>query len=215
MWGRVERMPSAGGRGFRATSRLLRRLVRGEDGTAAVEFAFVAVPFLALLFAILETAFVFFAQQALENAAADASRLIMTGQAQANQASTGQPMTASGFATAACGAISGILNCANSLIIDVETYSSFATANSSNATSAPLNAQGVLQVSQTNPNFNMGGPGSIIVVRLMYQWPVWVTLPGLTSMMDLASASGQPLTGRLLMATSVFVNEPYQSGSGS
>ena len=44
--------------------------------------AMVAAPFLALVFAILETAIVFFAGQTLETAAADSARLIMTGQAQ-------------------------------------------------------------------------------------------------------------------------------------
>ena len=48
---------------------LVRRFVRQEDGVAAVEFALVAAPFLALIFAILETALVFFAGQALETAA--------------------------------------------------------------------------------------------------------------------------------------------------
>ncbi len=42
----------------------------------------VAAPFLAMVFAIMETAIVFFAGQALETAAADSARLIMTGQAQ-------------------------------------------------------------------------------------------------------------------------------------
>src|ERR1035437_1140141 len=58
------------------------RFARHQDGTAAIEFALVAVPFLALLFAILETALVFFAGQTLETAASDSGRLIMTGQAQ-------------------------------------------------------------------------------------------------------------------------------------
>lgn len=189
------------------------RLFRGEAGTATVEFAIVAVPFLALTFAILETAFIFFAQQALENAAANAGRLIMTGQAQQNYQGSGQPMTASQFKAAACASISGILNCNSSLIVDVQTYPSFAAANSGNATAAPLNAQGVLQIDPNNPPFNMGGPGDIVVVVLMYQWPAWVSLPGLTSLMDLASGANQPVTGRLLMATAVFMNEPYQTGS--
>ncbi|MGH8513523.1 MAG: TadE/TadG family type IV pilus assembly protein, partial [Gammaproteobacteria bacterium] len=39
----------------------VRRLVRQQDGSAAVEFGLVAAPFLALVFAIMETAVVFFA----------------------------------------------------------------------------------------------------------------------------------------------------------
>src|SRR6187402_1232015 len=60
----------------------VRRFARGEDGIAAVEFGIVAAPFLALMFAIMETALVFFASQTLETAVADSSRLIMTGQVQ-------------------------------------------------------------------------------------------------------------------------------------
>src|SRR5262245_23107316 len=65
-----------------ATAGAVRRLARQQDGAAAVEFGLVAAPFLALVFAIMETAIVFFAGQALETAVADSSRLIMTGQAQ-------------------------------------------------------------------------------------------------------------------------------------
>src|ERR1700704_1188384 len=63
-------------------AKALRRFRQCEDGATAVEFAMVATPFLALTFAIMETAFVFFAGQALETATADSSRLILTGQAQ-------------------------------------------------------------------------------------------------------------------------------------
>ena len=51
--------------------RIARRFVHRQDGAAAIEFALVAAPFLALTFAILETAMVFFAGQTLETAAAE------------------------------------------------------------------------------------------------------------------------------------------------
>ena len=41
----------------------VRRLLRQQDGAAAVEFGLVAAPFLALVFAIMESAIVFFAGQ--------------------------------------------------------------------------------------------------------------------------------------------------------
>ncbi|HEY1312044.1 MAG TPA: TadE/TadG family type IV pilus assembly protein, partial [Pseudolabrys sp.] len=58
--------------------RLVRRFARRQDGSAAIEFAFIAAPFIALTFAILETALVFFAGQTLETAVSEAGRLIMT-----------------------------------------------------------------------------------------------------------------------------------------
>ncbi len=80
-------------------------MVRQQDGAAAVEFALVAAPFLAMVFAIIETAIVFFAGQALETAAADSARLIMTGQAQ----NAGYDQTK--FKEAVCAKIYGLFNC--------------------------------------------------------------------------------------------------------
>src|SRR5471032_2864150 len=82
--------------GWLPFARALRRFVRRENGATAVEFALVATPFIALLIAILETALVFFAQQVLQTATTQTSRLIMTGQAQT------QNLTAAQFQQAVC-----------------------------------------------------------------------------------------------------------------
>ena len=50
--------------------------------SVAVEFALVAPLFFCMLFAILETAIIFFASQVLENATQESARLILTRQAQ-------------------------------------------------------------------------------------------------------------------------------------
>src|SRR6266850_1253383 len=97
----------------------VRRFVRGEQGIAAVEFGIVAAPFLALMFAIMETAIVFFASQTLETAVADSARLIMTGQAQS------QGFTQAQFKTAVCAKILGLFDCASGVYVDVRTYASF------------------------------------------------------------------------------------------
>ena len=47
-----------------------------------------------------------------------------------------------------------------------------------------------------------GGPGEIVVVRLMYQWPVYVPTLGL----DVSNMAGNK---RLLIATAAFRNEPF------
>jgi len=169
-----------------------RRLVSQQNGATTVEFGLVAAPFLAMVFAIIETAVVFFAGQALETAAADSARLIMTGQAQT------QGYDAAKFKTAVCNKIFGLFNCANGLYVDVKTYASFASMNNSQL---PLDANGNLQ--NGNFGYQPGGPGDIVVVRLMYQWPVYVSLLGL----NLSDMSGGK---RLLMSTVAFRNEPYQ-----
>lgn len=61
---------------------LLRRFRENRTGASAVEFALIAPIFLVLLFAIIETALMFFASQVLETMTQDAARMILTGQAQ-------------------------------------------------------------------------------------------------------------------------------------
>jgi Flp pilus assembly protein TadG len=167
-------------------------LVREQDGAAAIEFGLVAAPFLAMVFAIIETALVFFAGQTLETATADSARLIMTGQAQT------QGYDQAKFKNEVCSRIYGLFDCAGGLYVDVKTYTSFASMDNSKL---PLDANGNLQTGSFG--YQPGGPGDIVVVRLMYQWPVYVSLLGL----NLSDMSGNK---RLLMSTVAFRNEPYQ-----
>ena len=60
------------------------RVRRDENGVAILEFAIVAVPFLALILGMLEVGLIFWAGYELDNATLTASRLIKTGQAQTN-----------------------------------------------------------------------------------------------------------------------------------
>jgi Flp pilus assembly protein TadG len=170
-------------------ARIARRFARQQDGAAAVEFALVAAPFLALTFAILETALVFFASQTLEAATADASRLIMTGQAQTNGYSQDD------FKNAVCARIYGLFDCANGITVDVKNYTSFGSVNST----PPVN-NGVFDPTKTG--YTPCGPGSIEVVTLYYQWPIYISMFS----NNLSNLNGNK---RLLVATSVFRNEPY------
>jgi Flp pilus assembly protein TadG len=168
----------------------VRRFAHREDGAAAIEFGMVAAPFLALMFAIMETALVFFAGQTLETAVADSARLIMTGQAQS------QSFDAAQFKTSVCSKVGGLFNCAGGLYVDVKTYSSFGSVDNS----SPVDANGNLKTGSFG--YTPGGPGDIVVVRLMYQWPVYASLLGF----NLGNLAGNK---RLLMATASFRNEPY------
>jgi Flp pilus assembly protein TadG len=171
-------------------SRAARRFARQQDGAAAVEFALVALPFLALTFAILETALVFFAGQTLESAASDAGRLIMTGQAQTAGYSKAD------FKTQVCARLAGgLFDCTNGVYVDVKTYTSFSAVN----TTAPVNNG---QFDTTKMNYNAGSPGCIVAVSLYYQWPIYVSLLG-DNLTNLGNGT------RLLEATTVFRNEPY------
>jgi Flp pilus assembly protein TadG len=166
-----------------------RPFLRRQDGTAAVEFAIVAAPFIALVFAIIETALIFFSGQALETAVADSARLIMTGQAQS------QGLTQSGFKSAVCAKIFGLFDCLNGVYVDVKTFTNFASITMP----TPVDTSGNITNSW---QFAPGGPCDIVVVRLFFQWPTW-TAP---LNFNLSNMSGNK---RLLIATSAFRNEPY------
>ena len=170
-------------------SNVARRFIREQDGATMVEFAMVVAPFLAMTFAILQTALVFFAGQTMETAGADSARLIMTGQAQ------GAGFNQSQFKDAVCAKIRGVFNCASGLYVDVKTYTAFSSIDNSKL---PVDSNGNLQTSSFT--YQPGGPGDIVVVRLIYQWPVYLPLLGL------ADASGST---RIIMSTMAFRNEPY------
>jgi Flp pilus assembly protein TadG len=173
---------------FRSSA--VNRLARQQDGSAAVEFAMVAAPFIALLFAIVETSIVFFASQSLEAAAADSARLVMTGQAQS------QGFDAAKYKAAVCAKIYAIFDCSGSMMVDVRTFNNFSSVD----TAKPVDANGNLNLSA---QYQPGGPGDIVLVRLLYQYPVWVNLFGYS----LSNVSGGK---HLMIATSAFRNEPYK-----
>lgn len=187
------RKKMAAGMRWMIPARLARRFVRRQDGAAAVEFALVALPFLALTFAIIETALVFFAGQTLEAAAADSGRLIMTGQAQ-----TGG-FDKDAFKNQVCDRIYGLFDCKNNLYVDVRTYTNFSSSATAINTSPISNGK----FDSTQVQYNPGGSGDIVVVTLYYEWPIYVTLLG----NNLDNLNG---SNRLLIATSVFRNEPYE-----
>jgi len=172
-----------------ATRKTLRRFRRNRRGSAAVEFAIVAPIFFALLFAIIETAIVFFAGQVLETVTQDSARMIMTGQAQ------NAGYSASQFKTYVCGKVSVLFDCANGIYVDVQSYPQFSGVSINDPIDGSKNFV-------PPNNYSPGGPGDIAVVRLFYQWPLFVTGLGY----NIANLSGSK---RLLTATAAFRNEPY------
>jgi Flp pilus assembly protein TadG len=162
LWnGNGERMFRSLPRYFRRLTREVSCFARARRGATAVEFALIVPPFLATLIAILEVTLYLFAQQVLQNAAVEAGRLFMTGKAQ--NAGT----TQSQFATEICPMIQALFTC-SALMVNVQDYSDFASANASEPT-LTFNGQG--QVTNTW-SYNPGTPGQVMVVQLVYQWPI-------------------------------------------
>jgi Flp pilus assembly protein TadG len=167
-----------------------RRFLRHQSGGAAVDFALVLLPFLVVLMTVIESAVVLLAGQVLQTSATNAGRLILTGQAQnANY-------TAAQFKSTVCANLTVMFNCANNLYVDVESFSTFSTISLTNAT----NANGTLNTGGFG--YSPGNPGDIVVVRLIYQWPIIAA--GLVA--GLVNSANNTNT---LIATVAFRNEPY------
>jgi Flp pilus assembly protein TadG len=169
---------------------LLRRFGRSRSASAAVQFAFIAPLFFGLLFSIIETAMMFFASQVLETMTQDAARTVLTGQAQkASYASW------SDFRDQVVCQPAPVLFSCNSIYVDVQSYTSFQTVSISSQIDGTKSFT-------NNMQYNPGTSGSIVVVRLFYQWPTFVTGLGF----NLSSLSNGKI---LLSATAAFKNEPY------
>jgi Flp pilus assembly protein TadG len=163
----------------------LTRLGRGQGGAVTVEFAFVSIPFLLLIFAIIELGLVFLVSLTLENAVIDVGRTIRTGEV---QTAGGNAAT---FKAAVCQRMSWLgTACSSALSVDVRTFSGFST--SATALNAAL---------PNTPCWDPGGPGSIVMVRAYYNWPLITPL----LQTGLQTSNGK----RMLTATSAFENEPY------
>lgn len=181
----------AGFHRIQAMSRSCQRYARCDKAASAVEFAIIAAPFVALLIAILQTALVFFASRVLDETAEQASRYIFTGQAQ----SAG--MTQSQFANYLCQKSSSLFTCGN-FMINVQNSSSFGSADTSTPTLTFDSSGAVTNQWAWSP----GSPGDIVVVQVMYQWPVMLGPLGF-------NLANLPNGNRLLVSTVAFKSEPY------
>jgi Flp pilus assembly protein TadG len=182
----------AKGWGQRRMLRLLRRLLRSNEGASALEFALVGPAFIALLLATFQSGMVFFYQQMLQTATTQESRLIMTGQAQT------QNINAATFLQDVCAAAGTMFTCGN-MSVNVQTFSSFSNVSSGIGTSPVTGGT----FSSTNFGYNPGIAGDIELVQVFYQLPVY-TAP---LNFNLASTKNG---NAVLVGTAVFRNEPYQ-----
>ncbi|MGV2122127.1 TadE/TadG family type IV pilus assembly protein [Agrobacterium vitis] len=184
-----------------------RRLRRSREGSAAIEFAILAIPYFLIIFAILETFVAFIAEQTVNAAVDTLGRQLRTGNITYNQARS-TDKTATEFRQLFCNEISFLLTCdaaevatPNRLWLDVRTYTAFSAMPTTIATTS-----GSLDTSSFA--FTPGGASSINMLRAFYYWPVTTDLvrpyiatihrPGVSSNSDY-----------LIVSTLAFQNENY------
>jgi Flp pilus assembly protein TadG len=186
---------------------LLTRLRRDAEGAAAVEFALVALPFLALCGAIFQIVFQIWATQNFDRALQNAVRTIFTGQFQsANAGQTDAATLLTALKTTMCGAagatIPNVFNCRN-VKIDVATAGTFSGASAS----TPVSTDTGTWNTGFGSNYACAKPGTIVIVTAAVQFPTFFNLMGLNTR---KFTSGSGAGSSLLTSTAVFRTEPYQ-----
>ena len=186
-------------RSKKLSMRRIRRYLKNKEGTAAIEFAILAIPFFMLIFAILELAIVFFINSTLNHAISEAGRQVRTGNFQACGG------TQQDFKDLVCANMAGLGNCNKRLRLDVVSESSFSSislvpppdpneADPSDPTSTDDIDNGVW----TNTTASVP-----VVIRGLYYHKL-VLPPQLTR---LENIDGKGI--RLLVGTTAFKNEPF------
>jgi Flp pilus assembly protein TadG len=181
--------------GKRRRNRLV-AFITDRKAATAVEFALVAAPFLAIIAALIQTFLLFFAQSQLENAVRQSGRQILTGQVQSLDASLTQAQATAAFHQTVCNNAASLFTCTG-LMVDVQVASQWSSANVGMPTLTYDASGNVTNAWQFNP----GTAGDIVVVRVMYLWPVFFG-PIAFNMANQANGS------RLIMASAAFQNEP-------
>jgi Flp pilus assembly protein TadG len=194
----------AGRRGW-MRRRSISAFARSRDGSAAIEFALLAIPYFMVIFAIIETFIAFAGEQLVSNAVDTMSRKIRTGQI------TAANTTRTAFRTAFCNEVSILIACSSTeaatpskLFVDVQKFSTFAAIPTTiPRTSTAANAD----INTASFQYAPGGAGTINMVRAYYKWQI------ITDLIRPYISSVRPADGSsayyLIVATATFQNEQY------
>ncbi len=170
-----------------------------REGATAIEFAILAIPFMTILFSIIELAIVFFISSTLTHAMNEAARDVRTGEFQAKCGGAEQ------FKKAVCNNMATLGDCAN-LRIDVVTSD---TGRFVPGLLEPT--PGMIDpdtgkpypTPQVNPDvYDQSGARDVVVARAQYYHQL--SLPGKWTRL-----SNQPSNKRVLTAATAFRNEPF------
>jgi len=183
---------------LRTYRRWLKKYRDDKEGATALEFAILAVPFLSLLFAIVELAIIFFLNSSLTHSMNEAARDIRTGEFQNSCGG------ADAFKTRICDRLS-IGSCENLRIDVVSSPSGRFQPNLLPPTPIDEDPANPGNPQRLPDNYVPTVARSVVVVRAQYYHKL--AFPG--SMTRLAN---QPGNYRLVTSSTAFRNEPFPSG---
>ena len=168
--------------------KLIGLFARKEDGTTAIEFSLMLMPYLLLSLGIIELSLMYASASLLEGATNSASRMIKTGQLQ-----QGNQNPEEAFRDSLCNYMTVLVSCEDVQleVVPMDSYASYDTYAPSFDEDGNLDSQG----------FDAGGSNDRIIVRTAYRYSMMTPLIG-----QLLAPSGS----RLFMSTIVLQTEPYE-----
>jgi len=178
----------------------LSRFSKKKEGSTAIEFALLILPFSALLFAIIETAVVFFISSTLGHALSETSRPIRVGDFQRDCSDTPER-----FKAAMCENMISIGSCENQLSVDLVAS---ADGKFNINLLPPLPPEDPATPDEETPplpsTYQTSAGGDVIITRARFHHRL--VLPG--NLTFLANRNGNI---RVIESTTAFRNEPFEN----
>jgi Flp pilus assembly protein TadG len=189
---------------------LLRRLKtirRNDDGSTAIEFALVSMPFLALMFGIMSISLVFFWIFTMENAVWAASRDLRTGAFQnpvvgSRYYGLSTDQKKDQFKLAVCERAAVKSDCMAGSRILVQARTTFGGGSGIQAPNCLKADNSLVDETAAWAAFDAGAASSVVMVTVCYSWAFGGKLPFL-HLKTIADGS------YLIQASSAFRTEPY------
>lgn len=180
----------------------VRRFGRDRRGVTAIEFGLVALPFFAMMFAMMTIGLHYFTYYSLEKGVVDAARLMRTGEAQK------AGLNLDDFRKLVCDHAGGFITCDSHLVIHIkssETFAGLAPPASCVTNGALSPATGAGSDALTSKS---GEDDIAVQVTACYEWEMgadlWQTIWSLVSPDPVVQGK------TILSATTAFRSEPYQ-----
>ncbi len=184
-------------------------ILRDETGATAIEFAILGIPFLALLFGILELAMIFFISSTTQHALETVARQIRTGEFQ----NAGDNWST--FKDQVCTGMAGVGDCDNlridvvssgtsrfsDLVLPISPTPTVCTGTTQEIEDCEEAAAAAPPVMPTSTYTSTSGQ-DIVIVRVQY-------LHTLAVPSTLTRLSNAPGNTRIITHTTVFKNEPF------
>lgn len=161
-----------------------KRFAKQDDGVTIIEFSLLALPFFALIGAILEVGLFLLASQVFDSAVDDAARAILVGEAKGYEASD--------FRGKICEHTFGLVDCAG-IKLRSRPIKTFSEAD----TTDPVDKDGKWTIVET---FNAGSGRQVILVEAYYKW---------NTLLGFDYGFSKFGNSTMLSSARVFMNEPF------